>query len=180
MTKELFDKFEDFSSGKRCPKCDNTKLYTHIDRYCDPPREYWSYRCASCNYRYSPTKLDESLDILFLFSRGRSIHLTVNNLLYSYNKVYRQFMIFRREIKEYADENNIPTQPSILEANYSLDYEELTKFHSFVKLYRLKPRRFRIENLSLYQRYAEFRYHYRNQDIKELIFDIHLNALRKK
>ncbi|MGB6867159.1 MAG: hypothetical protein WBE11_15850 [Candidatus Aminicenantaceae bacterium] len=180
MTKELFDKFKDFSSGERCPKCDNTKLYTHIDRYCDPPREYWSYRCASCNYRYSPDKLDESLEILFLFSRGRSAHLTAKYLPFSYNKIHRQYLTFLREIKEYADENNIPAQPSILEANYSLDYEELTKFHAFVKLCHLKPRRFRKENLSLYQRYAEFRYYYRKQDIKELIFDIHLNALKKK
>ncbi len=134
---------------------------------------------TTCRY-VSPCQLLDNLEILNSFSLGRSAHFTTKKISFSYNKIHRQYMIFRREIKEYADENNTPPQPSILEANYSLDYEELTEFHSFVKRYRLKPRSFRIENLSLYQRYAEFRYHFRHQDIKELIFDIHLNALRRK
>lgn len=164
------DKIKEIIEGKRCPKCGNAKLYELF---------YLRFKCANCYYRYTPNVIDDDFRVLRLFYSGYNAHQATKTMRCSYNKVYRRYMKFRQEILEYADKKNIPKQPPISKIRKILKDKELTGFKDFARLKLSRTSRISKNHLPLYQRELEFRYHYRNQDIKSLIYKIYLNTLKQ-
>jgi len=167
------DKIKEIIEGKRCPKCGSAKLYELLLEYSD------RFKCANCSYRYTGNVIDDDFRVLYFFSVGYNAHQATKSMRCSFNKVYRRYMKFRQEILEYADKKNIPKQPPISEIRKIPKDKKLIGFKDFARRKLSRISRISKNHLPLYQRELEFRYHYRNQDIKSLIYKIYLNTLKQ-
>lgn len=168
------DKIKEIIEGKRCPKCGSTKLYVLLYDYLNS-----RFKCANCSHRYTPSVIDDDFQILRWFSKEYPAHLTKKLTAFSYNTVYNKYMKFRQEILEYADNKNIPKRPPISEIRKIPKDKGLTGFKDFARRRLSKIPRISKNHLPFYQRELEFRYHYRNTNIKSLIYKIYLNTLKQ-
>ena len=80
--------------GFECPRCGNDHLYTLKDD---------RFKCSHCQFKYSPKKMKDDLQILHYFSLEIPTNKTARDLCFSYEKVRTKYMQYRNEIYDYLN-----------------------------------------------------------------------------
>jgi transposase len=85
-----------FLEGRKCIFCGTWRTYRLGDK---------RIKCGNCGRKYSLKKLQKELQLLHYFTLELSANRCSEELELSYKTVYQKYMIFRRKIMEYTEEN---------------------------------------------------------------------------
>ena len=85
-----------FSEGRKCIYCGTWKPYRLGDK---------RIKCGNCGRKYSLPKLKKDLQVLHYFTLELSANRCASELGLSYKTVYQKYMIFRRKIMKFSEEN---------------------------------------------------------------------------
>jgi len=85
-----------FSEGRKCIYCGTWKPYRLGDK---------RIKCGNCSRKYSLPKLKKDLQVLHYFTLELSANRCASELGLSYKTVYQKYMIFRRKIMKFSEEN---------------------------------------------------------------------------
>jgi len=88
----MIDKVHEFIAGNECPRCGSDRLYQLSDQ---------RYKCAFCQFKYSPDRLEQDLKVLHYFSLEIPANKAAKDLGLSYKNVRNKYMQYRHEIVIY-------------------------------------------------------------------------------
>lgn len=157
---------------KFCPKCGST----------EPGKQHKDgrYKCKTCSHKYSQDKNIIDYWTLFTFSYfWSSAYWAAKFLKNDYKiaietkRVYRRYMKYRQEIFDYTEKSEIPKQPSITKIMQGETIKGHKDFCKFAKEQLKGIRNIHKNNLPLYQRDIEFRFHYWGENLYTILWKIH-------
>ena len=88
----LIEKIALYTTGSKCIKCNNTKLYRPKNN---------KIKCPKCKSRYGLKKLSKELWCLYFFSLEMTANKTSKELNINYNTVLSTYTYFREKITRY-------------------------------------------------------------------------------
>jgi len=159
--------------GEFCSKCGSIEIgKQHKDG---------RYKCKDCYHKFSSDKNKIDYYTLSVFYLGwyvsayKATKSFIKDLEIEcdYKRVYHRFMKYRREIFEYAEKHKVPKQPSIVKIMKGETIKGHEDFCKFAKEKLKGLKNINKDNIPLYQREVEFRYHFKKESLLDILWKIH-------